>query len=529
MFKEFHQCSGLKLNVEKTLVAWLGSKKGKKEQQCKDLKLQWTTTFKLLGITFNTLDVGSSIILNLDSKLTEMTRTLQQYNRRNLTIIGKVTVVKTLILPKIIHILSVLPSPGRSFINKLNEIISQFIWRRKKGKINRNLLAQNTALGGLKLTHLQSQIDSLKIRWVRYLILENREWTTMFETVTGIEDWENIQNIDPKSLITIASRISNPFWSEVIMAWAKLVKAYKVDETHKILNYSLKDAWYIRNPNLKGLLNILKYLGCEKIGDLYEENMKIIAYEEFRRKYIDLNFLDYASLISSIPKTWKRHLSRLTKKPELVELDLQYKIITQPKTCKLAYQIFIKALSIHKPHEQKWREDMPDLDTEKWSVFNNIPFQCTLNTKLQAFQYKVIHRLLGTRKLLKQCKIIEEDTCIWCQEDSETLLHMFVTCPTAQSFWNKIKEWLDNYIENDLGSETIIFGDQSSEAVSNIVINLKYYMFVCSFKEQRPDIVGAKQIVRAEMMVEREIAKKNEKAEKLFDRKWGLLQNILEV
>ena len=103
-----------------------------------------------------------------------MSRIIQQYKRRNLTIIGKVTVVKTLVLPQIVHMLSVLPSPEKGYLNKLNEMISLFIWNNKKGKVNRNLLA-------LKLTHIHSQLEALKIRWIRYLIMENEVWTNIFQ------------------------------------------------------------------------------------------------------------------------------------------------------------------------------------------------------------------------------------------------------------------------------------------------------------------------------------------------------------
>ena len=209
-FQEFYRCSGLKLNVDKTLVSWLGRKRGSLEYICNDLNLKWTTSFNLLGIQFNSLDVNSSLKANLEGKLTRISRILQQYGRRNLTILGRVTVVKTLAIPQIVHILSIFPSPDVGFINKLNEMISMFVWNNKKGKINRNLLAQDYEEGGLKLTHIRSQIEALKLRWIRrYLLLENEEWTHIFQTVSRIEDIDRIFTLDPKSVVSIASKIKN--------------------------------------------------------------------------------------------------------------------------------------------------------------------------------------------------------------------------------------------------------------------------------------------------------------------------------
>ena len=38
------------------------------------------------------------------------------YQKRYLLLLGKITVIKTLAIPKLIHILSVLPSPGKRYI-----------------------------------------------------------------------------------------------------------------------------------------------------------------------------------------------------------------------------------------------------------------------------------------------------------------------------------------------------------------------------------------------------------------------------
>jgi hypothetical protein len=210
-FRKFHLCSGLKLNVEKTQVSWLGERRGSPDQLCPDLNLNWTTSFTLLGIKFNILNIKDTLDLNLENKITDITKLLNLYKHRNLSLMGKVTVIKTLAIPKLIHILTVLPNPTSQFISKLNEVFSIFLWKNKKGKINRNLLAQTLEEGGLKLTHIQSQIDALKIRWIRYLLLEENEWTNIFQSIVGIYDYHSILRLDPKSILSIAKKIKTLF------------------------------------------------------------------------------------------------------------------------------------------------------------------------------------------------------------------------------------------------------------------------------------------------------------------------------
>lgn len=153
-FRKFELCSGLKLNVEKTQAAWIGERRGSPEYLCPEVELNWTTSFTLLGIEFNTLNGKDCLELNLKNKIIDISKLLGMYKQRNFSIIGKVSVIKTLAIPKLIHVLTVLPKPKPQFKKKLNEVFGMFLWNNKKGKINRNLLAQTLEEGGLKLTHM---------------------------------------------------------------------------------------------------------------------------------------------------------------------------------------------------------------------------------------------------------------------------------------------------------------------------------------------------------------------------------------
>lgn len=167
-----------------------------------------------------------------------------------------------MVLPKLVHMLTVLPSPGHEFIKSLNEILSCFIWNHKKGKVNRNILAQDFELGGLKLTHLVTQIKALKSRWIKYLLLENEEWTNIiFQAISGWKDCCRILNLDPISIRKKASLMNNTFWKEVLQSWADIVSADKSEKITTILNFGIWDAWYIDNPNLVRLGTVLHNAG----------------------------------------------------------------------------------------------------------------------------------------------------------------------------------------------------------------------------------------------------------------------------
>jgi hypothetical protein len=70
-------------------------------------------------------------------------------------------VIKTLALPKLIHL--------QSLFNDLNKLFFNFIWDGKPEKIKRNTLIADFEDGGLKMIHLQQFNAYLKITWVKRL------------------------------------------------------------------------------------------------------------------------------------------------------------------------------------------------------------------------------------------------------------------------------------------------------------------------------------------------------------------------
>lgn len=70
-FSLFENCSGLRVNIDKTLVAKLGTKVREKKDLCPDLGLKVVTEFTLLGISFSTVK-KSSFEMNVKSKMEQI-------------------------------------------------------------------------------------------------------------------------------------------------------------------------------------------------------------------------------------------------------------------------------------------------------------------------------------------------------------------------------------------------------------------------------------------------------------------------
>ncbi len=119
----FEKLSGLKVNFDKTQVIWIGNKKFSSDSIKTKFKLLWgQTEFKLLGITFH-VDLNKLIDLNFNCKLEKLQNSINHWKRRLLTPLGRLTVIKTLLVPTLNHMFISLPNPNESVLKKINSMI----------------------------------------------------------------------------------------------------------------------------------------------------------------------------------------------------------------------------------------------------------------------------------------------------------------------------------------------------------------------------------------------------------------------
>lgn len=182
---------------------------------------------------------------------------------------------------------------------------------------------------------------------------------------------------------------------------------------------------------------------------------------------------------------------------------------------------------------------------QKWSnIFNNVfdradfenvfqlAFRCSLETKLQSFQFKLIHRILANNSLLFKMKIKTSPMCIvWSLE--ETLQHKFFYCEKVFSFWHKFKElWNALHIQyiNEIRCQDIILGFYSIECYPlNFCILLgKYYIYCTQLNttNQQVNFVSFKKILQRKLEIMQQIFYSKQKLV-LFDEYFSvILQNI---
>ena len=89
------------------------------------------------------------------------------YNR-NLTLMGRVLLVNSLIGSLYVYLLQVNPSPNEKHINKFHKFIESFLWpgQHTRPKLSLRQLQAQKKNGGLKLVDLRHKDVAIKIDWL---------------------------------------------------------------------------------------------------------------------------------------------------------------------------------------------------------------------------------------------------------------------------------------------------------------------------------------------------------------------------
>ena len=224
---QFRNLSGLEINATKTEGMWLGSWKNNLETL---FGFRWPRDpIKALGIFFS-YDSSKTTELNFTEKIRNLEKTLNSWKRRNLTLLGKINIVKTLGLSKLIYNTSVLVIPEQ-LIKEINSIIFNFIWDEKPPKIKKSTIIGERKHGGLKMTDFNILNKALKVAWIPRIKSESvASWKIIpnanLERYGGLH-FLTICNYDIDTL-----QVGNlpPFYVEVLKQW-QMTKDFKRSET----------------------------------------------------------------------------------------------------------------------------------------------------------------------------------------------------------------------------------------------------------------------------------------------------------
>ena len=486
---------------------------------------------KVLGIVYN----GSNqdiVNKNISQTIGKISQEIAQWKRRYLTLLGKITVVKSMLVSKLVHIFSALPNPSDSDIKNINDILFKYVWNGGPDKIKRTKVVQNYEHGGLKMIEIRSFIKSLKVSWIKrlYWAEPNVIWANSIKRELPPLD-ELICFGSAKLRDISKNRIQNRFWNDVMIAWADLCADFRATASQVFTD----KIWFSDHTKFKrGTVRDWDEKGLRFIADLYcKDSGTPLSYGALCSRFnIKMTFLCHSSLIRSIAP-YTESLKSICKAPYPI---IPYKIALLAKRTnlsRLAYLKFIASLDeaklnpqIKSNMERKW---LRDIGCVHEGTLRDVRL-CTNSTYLQTFHYRVVSRIISTNTFLHRIERSENKLCTFCNTSDETLVHLFWGCTLVEKYLEEIMKYLtDKYnVVIKFNIQSWFFPRVAEESKLNILIITlaKLGIYKAKYKERPPNMKHFISLLKLEAEKEQRSAARR-KAMDIFTQKWGTVSKIL--
>ena len=116
-------------------------------------------------------------------------------------------------------------SPSKQFIDLLRSIKQNFIWNGHHPKTKHSTPAGGYAEGGYKDVDIQSQLESLKISWIRRLLDDNFHAWKLIPNALFLDLGVNAvfhENSKPSTYCMQKNQSYPPFYQQLISFWEKV-------------------------------------------------------------------------------------------------------------------------------------------------------------------------------------------------------------------------------------------------------------------------------------------------------------------
>ena len=464
---KFETLAGLRVNKDKTQMLRIGKGATSDKILCNDLGLKWVTRLKVLGVNLSA--APHEMMENLDEKISEIESLLNNFTYRNITVYGRIRVVKAIALSKVTHLIQIIPNPPPMQILKLQRIINKFIWTgpgQKKVVIKKEAAELPPSRGGLAIPNIEHFWNGLKLAWLNRLFTSHDDTTwkklAMYKLSTALRitnlNTTKLLEQGPDAIRKAATQISNPFWKAVLLQVPHLERTFytckskdligerivwdNLDFLHEGLPFSRR----ANSSELTSTFNCIRDFISKETNVLMEPHeaalsLKVRNLEVWNRvvssvtQYLTENNITWYSIGS--PETgphhwgWSRLALENSKSKKFYEL-----LMTRPPG------------EPRNPNEQKWRDNgLTTFNSDRFNkIYRNLSrLKCNLRVK-----YEELRIIWGRQELNKYKSVYANQgptnntQCSYCAQDTETELHLYTECVHGKYFMEEARKWFLN-------------------------------------------------------------------------------------
>jgi hypothetical protein len=476
------------------------------------------------------------MLKNFMDKAKDFKRVLDMWSQRDLSLIGKITILKSLAFSKIIYQCGVITPPPK-FLEQIIDIAYKFIWNNKKDKVKRTTLISDYQNGGLKMLDIKSFVKAQKIIWVkRYLTPERASWKALLnlslDEFVGPNTFKCLMNCKKQP------EVFPDFYWDMMKVWNEIKNSTEpIDTPFDIRRQYL---WFNENITLdKEQLNwqIWRDKGINMIHDILNVKGEFLTALEIEHKYnYKCDIMTYNRLKCAIPQEWRRLVKTMQIPAQAINIneDIHIKIgktnknINKIKNNEI-YWILVNDIRTESIIIEKLQREL-NIEEEKCKLVFTMAKVVT-NTKVRAFQFKLLYNLIPTNLYLKRIQKSDTDICPWCTKLDETA-HYFARCEALVPFWNSFTKWCQGMLNEDINFtiENIIVGilinNVKYNTINACLLLAKWHIY--KNKLNHSEIFFYKYLCELKyyIKIEQSIAVKNNKLAE-YESKWKTVEEYL--
>ena len=429
----FKDISGLSINRTKSEVMWLGSNVNLANE---GLGLKWVNETKILGIFFSNRISTSQNEKNWKTRIENVKRIIKTWEKRNLSIIGKICIIKTFLASQFVYVMKTLILPD-TVLTEINRIFFRFLWRKRDcnrkayEKVKRVVMINNVELGGLRMVDMRFLQQSFQLEWIAKLYKSNSDdlkwtWVPLYYCKSLGFNLNMLNSTIGPKLFTNLENLSISFWKHNFNTW---LFNNKTNTANDCIWYNDKiryrnNVLFFKHWSINGIIFISDMVSDQGIISLQEVENKIGQYPGL--------LLEYNIVYNAI--------SAFLRNQNLNQLNLEPKQLLFNDNMFLKasmFRDFLHELHYSKPSSERFWQNKFNLtlDKEHWSL----AIQTTKESRLREFHFKILHNIYPTNILLCKMGISENNKCSHCPRDVDFIEHFFFECPKIRIIWEYVK------------------------------------------------------------------------------------------
>lgn len=485
---EFSTWSGLRINHHKSHLLLLGNHL---HPPTSFHGIQVVDTVKILGIHFRAnMTQEDNYRLNFLPNLKKIRNICTSWSNRSISIKGKVTLITSLMISLLQYQCTAVSTPPKVY-SEFKNIVTDFTWNGKRSKVAYNVLIQEIVCGGLKLPDLQTRVQVIHLKWIRYMWdNQNSPLTRIFVVSCHSHDAKMLLQCKTKFVHKLDERYT--FLYEILSTWAR-VHIFQPASVEDVLEQVLWHNDYITVNKASLCWRAWNRAGIVYVNDLLHPSLpRLLSHEEIVQRYgVTCSFLDALQIRSSLPGHWRTLIQISAQSSITPRLQIRISNRAPVDINNISPRRLYGMLIVNKTQavaaQAKWNlEFAPPQDVPQgkyWEPIYRSPYCSLRETKLQSFQFKLLHRILPCKKYLMNIRIANSDLCDFC-EVTDTLSHFFFYCQKVTVFWAALCNWFSQQTDLRLDQVTcqeFLFGLPKEAACSKItnviLLNAKFYIY----------------------------------------------------